>query len=110
MWQTLAMVWKITAEGERPEFASGFYGASGNAIDHDGNLLQSNYYGDSISKVDRKGQAKPFVTNDLSGPVGIAINRKTGSQDQHELLSGDLRREDHIFQRNFGKQRLRRDR
>jgi sugar lactone lactonase YvrE len=72
------VVWKITPEGERQEFASGLYGASGNAIDKEGNLLQSNYYGDSITKVDRKGQTKPFVTSGLSGPVGIAIHRQTG--------------------------------
>ena len=71
-------VWKITPEGERGVFASGLYGASGNAIDHEGNLLQSNFYGDSITKIDRKGQTKPFVTSGLSGPVGIAINRQTG--------------------------------
>lgn len=71
-------VWKITPEGERHEFASGLYGASGNAIDKEGNLLQSNYYGDSIIKIDRKGQATPLVTRSLSGPVGIALNRQTG--------------------------------
>ena len=71
-------VWKITPEGKREVFASGLYGASGNAIDNEGNLLQSNFYGDSITKIDRKGQMQPFVTSGLSGPVGIAINRKTG--------------------------------
>ncbi len=71
-------VWKITPEGKRDVFASGLYGASGNAIDHEGNLLQSNFYGDSIIKIDRKGQMQPFVTSGLSGPVGIAINRQTG--------------------------------
>src|SRR5207244_11059112 len=54
------------------------YGASGNAIDHEGNLLQSNFYGDSITKIDRKGQAQPFATSGLSGPVGIAISKETG--------------------------------
>ena len=49
-------VWKITPEGKRSVFASGLYGASGNAIDNEGNLLQSNFYGDSITKIDRKGQ------------------------------------------------------
>jgi len=72
------IVWKLTPEGERHEFASGLYGASGNAIDNEGNLLQSNFYGDSITKIDRKGQAKPLVTSGLSGPVGIAIDKKTG--------------------------------
>jgi len=71
-------VWKITPEGKRDVFASGFYGASGNAIDHEGNLLQSNFYGDSITKIDRKGQMKPFVSSGLSGPVGITLNRQTG--------------------------------
>jgi hypothetical protein len=36
------LVWKITPEGERQVFGSGLYGASGNAIDNEGNLLQSN--------------------------------------------------------------------
>src|SRR5881398_2477713 len=72
------IVWKITPEGKREVFASGLYGASGNAIDHEGNLLQSNFYGDSITKIDRKGQAQPFATSGLSGPVGIAINKQTG--------------------------------
>jgi hypothetical protein len=43
------VVWKLTLEGERREFASGLYGASGNAIDKQGNLLQSSFYGDSIT-------------------------------------------------------------
>ncbi len=72
------VVWKITPDGQRPEFATGLYGASGNAIDKDGNLLQSNFYGDSIAKIDRKGQMTPFITSGLSGPVGIAINKQTG--------------------------------
>jgi DNA-binding beta-propeller fold protein YncE len=72
------VVWKITPDGERHVFASGLYGASGNAIDNEGNLLQSNFYGNSITKIDRNGQAKPFVTTDLNGPVGIAIDKQTG--------------------------------
>jgi len=72
------VVWKLTPEGERREFASGLYGTSGNAIDKQGNLLQSSFYGDSITLIDRKGQAKPFVTSGLSGPVGVAISKQTG--------------------------------
>ena len=71
-------VWRISPEGERRELASGLYGASGNAIDQEGNLLQSSYYGDYVTKIDRKGQATPFATHGLSGPVGIAINKQTG--------------------------------
>ncbi len=71
-------VWKLTPEHERRVFATGFYGASGNAIDNQGNLLQANVYGDSIVKVDRRGQARPFATRGLKGPIGIAVNRKMG--------------------------------
>jgi len=71
-------VWKITPEGVRSDWAAGLYGASGNAIDNAGNLLQSSFYGDSITKIDRRGQATPFVETGLRGPVGIAINRQTG--------------------------------
>jgi len=71
------LVWKITPDGERRVFASGLYGASGNAVDNQGNLLQSSYYGDSVTKIDRAGQSAPLVTSGLSGPVGIAVNRQT---------------------------------
>src|SRR5436190_22246017 len=60
------IVWKVTPEGERHEFASGFYGACGNAIDSEGNLLQSNFYGNSITKINRKGEPKLFITSGLS--------------------------------------------
>jgi len=72
------IVWKITPDGERHVFASGLYGSSGNAIDNDGNLLQSSFYGNSITKIDRNGQGKPFVTSGVSGPVGIAVEKQTG--------------------------------
>jgi len=73
-------VWKITPEGDRQLFATGFYGSSGNVIDNEGNLLQSSYYADTITRIDRKGNTKPFVHagGGLSGPVGLAIDRKSG--------------------------------
>lgn len=71
------VVWRLTPEGERRELASGMYGTSGNAIDHEGNLLQASFYGDAITRIDRKGQATPFVTRGLSRPAGIAINRQS---------------------------------
>lgn len=71
-------VWKLTPEFVRQEFVAGLYGASGNAIDRAGNLLQSSFYGDSITRIDRKGHAEPFVVAGLYGPVGIAIHPQTG--------------------------------
>jgi sugar lactone lactonase YvrE len=73
------VVWKLPQEGGRREFASGLYGASGNAIDARGDLLQSSFYGDFITRIDRKGQATPFVTSGLSGPVGLAIDKQSGA-------------------------------
>ncbi len=71
------LVWKIPPEGQPHIFAEGFYGSSGNAIDHLGNLFQSSYYGDFITKIDRTGHATLFTASGLRGPVGIAIDRTT---------------------------------
>lgn len=71
-------VWKITSEGEWSEFATGFYGASGNAIDNRGNLLQSAFYENRIYKVNRRGEVSVLVEEGLSGPVGIAVNPTSG--------------------------------
>ena len=72
------LVWKIPPEGQPHIFAEGFYGSSGNAVDHLGNLFQSSYYGDFISKIDRTGHATVLTASGLRGPVGIAIDRITG--------------------------------
>jgi DNA-binding beta-propeller fold protein YncE len=72
------LVWKIPPEGQPQIFAEGFYGSSGNAVDHQGNLFQSSYYGDFITKIDRTGHATLLTASGLRGPVGIAIDRSTG--------------------------------
>ena len=72
------IVWKIPPEGQPQVFAQGFYGSSGNAVDHQGNLFQSSYYGDYITKIDRTGHTTLFTSSGLRGPVGIAIDRTTG--------------------------------
>jgi DNA-binding beta-propeller fold protein YncE len=72
------LVWKIPAEGQPDVFAQGFYGSSGYAIDHPGNLFQASYYGDFITRIDRTGHAQMFTASGLKGPVGIAIERTSG--------------------------------
>jgi DNA-binding beta-propeller fold protein YncE len=72
------VVWKVTPEGQRTTFVSGLYGTSGNAIDNQGNLLQASFYADAITRVDRNGQAQPFVTGQVSRPAGLAVDRQTG--------------------------------
>jgi hypothetical protein len=66
-------VWRIKPDGRVSKFAEGFYGASGNFFDARGNLMQANFYGDSISRIDRTGEHEPFVEEGLNGPVGITI-------------------------------------
>lgn len=71
------IVWKISTDGERSIFASGLYGSSGNSVDAEGNLLQSSYYGNFITRIDRMGHASRLAA-DLQGPVGLAVDRKSG--------------------------------
>lgn len=65
---------KITSEGEVRVFAKGFKGASGNELDSEGNLYQSNIRGNCVSKVAPDGSVSLFVSDGLQAPVGIAID------------------------------------
>ena len=67
-------VWKVTPDGQAKVYATGFYGASGNAIDSRGNLFQSNFYGNYISRVDRLGGHEILADSGFTGPVGIVID------------------------------------
>jgi sugar lactone lactonase YvrE len=70
-------VYRVTPFGEVSVFARGLYGASGNAIDAQGRLLQSNFSGNSISRIDRMGNVETFAEG-LVGPVGVAIDPVKG--------------------------------
>lgn len=67
------VVYKVMPDGRASVFATGMYGASGNAIDSRGRLLQSNFYGNYIVRIDRDGTVSPFAEG-LQGPVGIAVD------------------------------------
>lgn len=67
-------LWRITPDGEVKLMASNLYGASGNAVDSHGDILQSNFFGHTITKLDRDGNTTPFVTEGLNGPVGIVMD------------------------------------
>ena len=64
-------VYKIRPDGRVSVFATGLYGSSGNAVDSKGNLLQANFAGNYISRIDRHGHVERFAEG-FSGPVGIA--------------------------------------
>lgn len=67
------MVWKISPHGEVEEFARGFYGAAGNAIDSQGNLLQVNHYAGTVVKIGRWGGIETVISG-LQSPLGIALD------------------------------------
>lgn len=66
-------VWKVTPDGRVTLFASGLYGASGNAVDSKGALYQSSFNGNFVSRIDRAGNVEELADG-LQGPVGIAID------------------------------------
>jgi len=70
-------VYRIEPDGRTSVFATGLYGASGNAIDASGRLLQSNFHGNSVVRIDRRGEVTPFADG-LEGPVGIAVGPDGG--------------------------------
>jgi len=76
------LVWKITPEGERQVFASGLYGASDNAIDNEGNLSQSNFYGNSINKINRKAPSLEHRFTRFPDPTGGSDNERKQNENQ----------------------------
>lgn len=64
-------VYKITPDGRTSVFARGIYGASGNTVDAAGNLIQSNFSGHRITRIDRLGNQEIVVSEGLAGPVGV---------------------------------------
>ena len=65
-------VWRVSPWGDVEVFASGLYGTSGNAVDGEGNLLQSSFHGGFLSRVHRDGRVER-VASGLEGPVGVAV-------------------------------------
>lgn len=67
-------VFRITPEGEVSVFAEGFAGASGSAIDANGEFYQSNIGGNYISRVDQSGKLHRFASEGIRNPVGIEVD------------------------------------
>jgi len=65
-------VWRL-ADGRLEKYADGLYGASGMAMGPRGELFQSSFNGNYISRIARDGTVETYVDEGLSGPVGIAV-------------------------------------
>ena len=70
-------VFRITLDGQTSTFAQGLSGASGNALDAEGNLFQSNIAAGRISRITPAGSVSTFTASGLSAPVGVAIDGDT---------------------------------
>lgn len=66
-------VWRFTPGVGAERHADGLYGASGNAIGPRGELYQSSFTGNYVSRVDRDGTVTTLADSGLNGPVGIAV-------------------------------------
>lgn len=69
-------VWRINRRGHVETFTNAMYGSSGNAIDAQGNLYQSEFYANTISKIYRNGKIEQ-IAEGLQGPVAIGISDDT---------------------------------
>ena len=70
-------VWKISSQGEVEIYTNRMYGASGNALDAQGNLYQAQYYGNTIVKINRyTGEVSEIANEGLLGPVGLVFKGK----------------------------------
>ena len=66
-------IWKISLWGEIEVITNAMHDTSGNALDRKENLYQSNYFGNTINKISRNGDAKEIAGTGLNGPFGIAL-------------------------------------
>lgn len=65
-------VWKVSPWGEVEVLTDEMYGASGNTIDANGDLLQSNFHAGTVARVTRDGTVSTLAEG-LQGPVGLAV-------------------------------------
>lgn len=73
-------VWKVKPWGEMEVFADSLYGTSGNAVDREGNLVQSNFTGNFLVRVHRDGTVERIASG-LEGPVGVVVAAAPGEPE-----------------------------
>lgn len=67
-------VYKVRMDGRPEVFASGLYGATGNAVGPRGNLYQLNFFGGYLTTIDRHGN-QTILAFDLDTPVDVTFAR-----------------------------------
>lgn len=66
-------VWRISPDGSAKKLTDALYGSSGNVVDREGNLYQSNFNANSIVRIRRDGEVETFARG-LNGPVGLTFD------------------------------------
>ena len=69
-------VWKVSPTRDVELLTSSLYGASGNVVDSDGNLLQASFYDNTIYMISRDGKMEEYVNSGLILPVGLTFDAK----------------------------------
>lgn len=69
-------VFKVTPAGEASIFCREMNGASGNALDAQGNLYQSSIRGGFVSRVAPDGKVSVFSRAGFKAPVGIVVDKQ----------------------------------
>ena len=70
-------VWYIYPNGSAKVFNNTMYGASGNTLDAQGNVIQSQFYGNTIVKLNRYTKEVEEIAHEgLAGPVGLTYKNK----------------------------------
>ena len=69
-------IFRISPDGKTEVFFDGIEGASGSAMDAEGNFYQSNLRGGFITKISPEGEATRFASEGFQLPVGIEPDGK----------------------------------
>ena len=69
-----ASVFRISTDGVVDTMACCFNGASGNAVDSSGNLLQADFNGNAIARITPDGVVTTLADEGLDGPVGLTVD------------------------------------
>ena len=67
-------VWRISPQGYVEILDSSLRGASGNAVDRNGNLFQSSFRENRVVRIDASGELESYAMGGMDGPVGISMD------------------------------------
>jgi sugar lactone lactonase YvrE len=67
-------VWRIGPDGSTRLLTDALYGASGNTVNLRGDLFQSNFNANTVTRIRRTGEVETYAAAGLNGPVGLVFD------------------------------------